>query len=49
MYSSCKKGLYILDMDIYYLHVEVYVNFQVELMKNFNFFALLAYECNDVN
>ena len=42
------NSLYILDMYIYYVFVEVYVNLHVEVTKSFNFSAILTYECSDV-
>lgn len=41
MQPSYTKGVCILDMIIYYVYVEVYVNLQLVIMKVLNFSVIL--------
>ena len=42
------EGSMLLDMNIYYVYVEVYVNLQVVIKKVLNFSAFSTNECNDM-
>ena len=42
------KGLCILDMNIYYVYVEIDVNLQIRSNEKFKFSGFFMNECNEV-